>query len=142
VTLPTAGGGTVRLGPASGAHLVLFFDTWETEITDLRAHLLALNRYQAVARQKGLPPLVAIDEAGVEASPQALSRFLHSLPRPLSYPVAIDRTGTVADGYRVGDSPWLELVSHQGRFLFYEDLAAKSWPTVEQLVRRVRAARS
>ena len=141
VTLPTADGGSVRLGPGSGAHLVLFFDTWETEITDLRADLLALNRYQAVARQKGLPPLVAIDEAGVEASPQALPRFLGSLPRPLSYPVAIDRTGTVADGYRVQDSPWLELVSEKGRFLFYEDLAAKSWPTLKQLVRRVRASR-
>ena len=141
VMLPTAGGGSVRLGPGSGAHLVLFFDTWETEITDLRAHLLALNRYQAVARQTGLPPLVAIDEAGVEASPKALTRFLRSLPRPLSYPVAIDRTGTVADGYRVEDSPWLELVSEKGRFLFYEDLAAKSWPTVKQLVRRVRAGR-
>ena len=141
VTLPTAGGGSVRLGPGSGAHLVLFFDTWETEITDLRAHLLALNRYQAVARQTGLPPLVAIDEAGVEASPKALTRFLRSLPRPLSYPVAIDRTGTVADGYRVQDSPWLELVSAKGRFLFYEDLAAMSWPTPKQLVRRVRAGR-
>jgi protein SCO1/2 len=60
VTLPRAGGGSVRLGPGSGAHLVLFFDTWETEVTDLRAQLAALNRYQAVARREGLPPLVAI----------------------------------------------------------------------------------
>jgi cytochrome oxidase Cu insertion factor (SCO1/SenC/PrrC family) len=140
VALPRAGGGRVRLGPGSGAHLVLFFDTWETEVTDLRAQLVALERYQALARQKGLPALVAIDEAGVEASPRALPRFLHSLPHPLSYPVAVDRTGTVADGYRVQDSPWLELVSGKGRFLFYEDLAAKGWPTTKQLVAQVRAA--
>lgn len=141
VALPRAGGGTVRLGPGSGAHLVLFFDTWETEITDLRAQLEALNRYQAVARRRGLPPLLAIDEAGVEASPQALTRFLHSLPNPLAYPVAADRTGGVADGFRVEDSPWLELVSDKGRFLFYEDLA-EGWPTLKQLLTRVHAAQT
>jgi cytochrome oxidase Cu insertion factor (SCO1/SenC/PrrC family) len=141
VTLPRAGGGSVRLGPGSGAHLVLFFDSWETEVTDLRGRLEALNRYQAVAGRKGLPSLVAIDEAGVEASPQALPRFLRTLPHPLSYPVAIDRDGTVADGYRVQDSPWLELVSGKGRFLFYEDLAARGWPTLEQLLGRIKAAR-
>ena len=62
VMLPRAGGGSVRLGRGSGAHLVLFFDTWETEVTDLSKQLEALNRYQATAKRKGLPPLVAIDE--------------------------------------------------------------------------------
>lgn len=142
VTLPREGGGSVRLGPGSGAHLVLFFNTWETEVTDLGNQLEALNRYQAAARQKGLPPLVAIDEAGVEASPQALSQFLRGLPHPLSYPIGIDRSGTVADGYGVQDSPWLELVSGKGRVLFYEDLAVKGWPTLKQLLARVRAAQT
>ena len=140
VTLPREGGGSVRLGPGSGPHLVLFFDTWETEVTDLSKQLEALNRYQATARQKGLPPLVAIDEAGVEASPQALPRFLHALPHPLSYPVAVDHSCTVADCDRVQDSPWLELVSPSGRFLFYEDLAVKGWPTLPELLGRVHAA--
>jgi cytochrome oxidase Cu insertion factor (SCO1/SenC/PrrC family) len=142
VTLPRAGGGSIRLGPGSGAHLVLFFDTWETEVTNLGAQLVALNRYQAVAMREGLPPLVAVDEAGVEASPQALPRFLHSLPHPLSYPVAIDHSGSVADGYRVQDSPWLELVSKKGRFLFYEDLAAKGWPSLKRLLAQVKTAQT
>ena len=140
VTLPRAGGGTVRLGRGSGPHLVLFFDTWEREVSDLSAQLLALNRYQAAAKREGLPPLVAIDEAGVEASPAALPRFLHHLPRPLSYPVAIDENGSVADGYRVQDSPWLALVSRSGEFLFYEDLAVKGWPKLAGLLRQVRVA--
>jgi cytochrome oxidase Cu insertion factor (SCO1/SenC/PrrC family) len=140
VTLPLARGGTVRLGPGSGAHLVLFFDSWETEVTDLSAQLEALNRYQAVAKGKSLPRLVAIDEGGVEASPQALPRFLHSLPHRLSYPVAVDHSGAVADGYRVQDSPWLELVSDKGRFLFYEDLAVKGWPRLHTLLATVTAA--
>ncbi len=140
VTLPRAGSGTVRLGPGSGPHLVLFFDSWETEVTDLSKQLEALNRYQSTAERNGLPPLVAIDEAGVEASPQALSRFLRSLPHPLSYPIAVDHNGSVADGYRVQDSPWLELISAKGRFLFYEDLAVKDWPRLHQLLATVTAA--
>ncbi len=140
VTLPRAGGGRVRLGPGSGAHLVLFFDSWETEVTDLRAQLEALDRYQAAATRKGLPPLVAIDEGGVEASPQALPRLLHSLPHRLSYPIAVDHSGAVADGYRVQDSPWLELVSDKGHFLFYEDLAVKGWPKLQKLLATVTAA--
>jgi hypothetical protein len=140
VTLPRAAGGTVRLGPGSGPRLVLFFDTWETEVSDLSAQLQALNRYQAVAKSKGLPPLIAIDEGKVERSPGALSSFLRSLPHPLTFPVAVDRTGRVADGYRVQDSPWLELVSGSGRFLYYEDVAVKGWPTLPQLLRKVHAA--
>lgn len=140
VTLQRAGGGTMHLGPGSGPHLVLFFDTWETEITDLTAQLEALNHYQAAAKRKGLPTLVAIDEAGVEASSQSLPRFLRRLPHPISYPVAIDRNGTVADGYRVQDSPWLELISGSGKFRFYRDLAVKGWPTLPWLVKAVRAA--
>jgi cytochrome oxidase Cu insertion factor (SCO1/SenC/PrrC family) len=139
VTLPRVGGGSVRLGPGSGPHLVLFFDTWETEVADLSAQLQALNDYQAAAKQAGLPPLVAIDEGKVEASPQALPRLLGSLPRPLTYPVAVDASGRVADGYRVQDSPWLELVSGKGRFLFYQDLA-DGWPTLPQLLAKVQAA--
>jgi cytochrome oxidase Cu insertion factor (SCO1/SenC/PrrC family) len=142
VTLPRAGGGSVRLGPGTGAHLVLFFDTWETEVTDLSAQLVALNRYQAVAERRGLPRLVAIDEAGVEASPEALPRFLRRLPHPLSYPVGIDETGGLADGFRVQDSPWLELVSGSGKFLFYEDLAVKGWPKLSWLLRQVRVAQT
>lgn len=139
VTLPRAGGGGIRLGPGSGPHLIVFFDTWEAEVADLRAQLQALNAYQAAAKKEGLPPLVAIDEGKVEASPQALPHLLRSLSHPLTYPVAVDASGRVADGYRVQDSPWLELVSGSGRFLFYQDLA-EGWPTLPQLLAKVHAA--
>jgi hypothetical protein len=139
VTLPRAGGGVVRLGPGSGPHLVLFFDTWETEVADLNAQLQALNGYQAAAKKQGLPPLVAVDEGKVEASPQALPKLLGSLPHPVTYPVGVDDSGRVADGYRVQDSPWLTLVSGSGRFLFYQDLA-EGWPSQKQLLAKVHAA--
>jgi cytochrome oxidase Cu insertion factor (SCO1/SenC/PrrC family) len=141
VVLPRAvGGGSVRLGPGSGPHLVLFFDTWASELFNLDSELDALNRYQAAAARDGLPPLVAVDEAGIEPSAQALPHFLRGLPKPLSFPVAVDDSGRVADGYRVQDSPWLTLVSGSGRFLFYYDVSVKGWPTLPQLLARVRAA--
>jgi cytochrome oxidase Cu insertion factor (SCO1/SenC/PrrC family) len=117
VALPRASGGEVGLGPGSGPHLLLFFDTWETEVADLSAQLQALDDYPEAAKTAGLPPLVAIDEAKVEASPAALPRFLRSLPHPLSYPVAVDATGRVADGDRGQDSPRLTLVCGSGRVL-------------------------
>jgi cytochrome oxidase Cu insertion factor (SCO1/SenC/PrrC family) len=39
VALPRSDGGTVRFGPGSGPHLVLFFDTWDTEVTALAKQL-------------------------------------------------------------------------------------------------------
>jgi cytochrome oxidase Cu insertion factor (SCO1/SenC/PrrC family) len=139
-TLPRAGGGTVALGPGSGPHLLLFFDTWASELFDLRTEIDALNRYQAEAARDGLPPLVAVDEGGVEASPQALPRLLRSLSKPLSFPVAVDNSGRVADGYRIQDSPWLTLVSGSGRFLFYYDVSVKGWLTLPQLLAKVHTA--
>jgi protein SCO1/2 len=140
VRLPRAGGGTVRLGPGPAPRLYLFFDTWVAETTDLGAQLQVLNRYQAVAEARGLPLLTAVDEGTVEPSPAALPRLLRKLPHPLSFPVAVDRTGQVADGYQVQDEPWLALVSGKGRFLWYYDVSALGWPGTNALVRHVRAA--
>jgi cytochrome oxidase Cu insertion factor (SCO1/SenC/PrrC family) len=139
VALPRVDGGSVRLGPGSGPHVVLFFDTWETEVSDLRAQLQALNTYQATAKKDSLPPLVAIDEGKVEPSPAALPRMLRSLPNRITYPVAVDASGRVADGYRVQDSPWLEVVSGSGQILYFRDLAV-GWLTQPQLLAKVRAA--
>lgn len=140
VTLPRVGGGTIRLGPGTGSRLVLFFDTWDKEVLNMRSGLESLNRYAATSAKLKLPPLAAIDEATVEPSPRSLSRLLRGLPRPLVYPVAVDPSGRVADGYRVQDSPWLTLVSPSGRFLFYYDVSAKGWPTLGWLRNRIRAA--
>jgi cytochrome oxidase Cu insertion factor (SCO1/SenC/PrrC family) len=139
VALPRAGGGgTVRFGPGSGPHLVLFFDTWDSEVTDVAKQLEGLNGYAVYARRHGLPPLVAVDEDKVEPAPGSLTRFLHGLPHPLGYPVVVDRSGTFADGYRVQDSPYLELVSASGRIVLQRDIAVKGWPTLSALFAQAR----
>ena len=138
VALPRSDGGTVRFGPGSGPHLVLFFDTWDTEVTALAKQLEALNGYAAAARRHGLPHLVAVDEDKVEPSPGALAAFLHGLPHPLRYPVVVDKSGTFADGYRVQDSPYLELVSGAGGIVLQRDIAVKGWPSLQTLLAQAR----
>ena len=125
VALPSATSDTqVVLGPGS-PHLVLFFATWLSEVSDLKSELIDGNAYAAAARKAGnghgLPPLVAVDETVVEPSAQAVRTYLSGLGTPLSYPVALDTTGRVADGYSVQDQPWLALVSASGKIIWSHD---------------------
>lgn len=80
-----------------------------------------MNQYQILAHERKWPFLVAIDEAPTEPSPKALPGFLGSLASPLTYPVAIDSTGQVADGYQVKNQPWLALTSTSGKILWSHD---------------------
>lgn len=112
--------GSVTLGPGR-AHLVLFFATWLAETSDLSARLTALNQYARAARRGKLPQLVAVDEAATEPSPGAARAFLAHLGRPLSYPVALDTTGRLADGYGVQDQPWFVLASASGKIIWKHD---------------------
>jgi len=135
VTLPGIPAGSVRLAPGQ-PHLVLFFATWLTETSDLRAELLALNQYEGAAREGGLAPLVAVDEAVTEPSAHAASAYLARLGQPLNYPVGIDATGRLADGYGVQDQPWLVLTSASGKILWSHD----GWLPVGSLEAAVRGA--
>lgn len=138
-SLPRAGGGTVSLGPGR-ARLLLFFATWNAG--NLSDRLDALDAYQQAADAQGLPALAAIDEGSVEPSETALPGLLHPLPKPLSYPVAIDQTGRPADGYGVQDLPWFVLVSASGKIVWAWDVATQGWPSAGSLASYVRAALS
>jgi cytochrome oxidase Cu insertion factor (SCO1/SenC/PrrC family)/thiol-disulfide isomerase/thioredoxin len=140
VTLPRVGGGSVQLGPGAKPRLILFFDTWDSEVTGLARELEALDAYAKSAGREGLPALTAVDEASVEPSSAALPRLLRSLPHPLSYPIAIDSSGRLADGYRVQDEPYLELISPSGGFLWYHDVSTGGWLTRAALVSQIHAA--
>jgi cytochrome oxidase Cu insertion factor (SCO1/SenC/PrrC family)/thiol-disulfide isomerase/thioredoxin len=141
-TLARAGGGSLALGPGHGAHLYLWFATWDQEVTNLRGKLRALSAYASSATAHQLPPLTAVDEASVEPSPAALATFLAHLGARLPYRVAVDTTGRVADGYGVQDEPWMVLVSGSGKVRWYDDLSTNGWLTVPALEHEVRAALS
>jgi cytochrome c biogenesis protein CcmG/thiol:disulfide interchange protein DsbE len=133
-----AGGGVVRLGPGR-PRLVLFFATWDRQITGLTGGLENLKRYQALAIKHGLPQLTSIDEGSVEPR-GALSAFMESLPSPLNYPVAIDTSGRLADGYEVDGQPWLMVLNSTGQIAFYYSVAALGWPTTAKLEHLVKIA--
>jgi cytochrome oxidase Cu insertion factor (SCO1/SenC/PrrC family) len=122
---PAAGGtgsaaaATVTLGPGK-ARLVAFFATWLTETSDLSTELTGLNAYAKDAASKHLPALTAVDEAVTEPSDTAVNSYLHQLGS-LSYPVALDETGRLADGYGVQDQPWLVLVNAAGKITWQHD---------------------
>jgi cytochrome oxidase Cu insertion factor (SCO1/SenC/PrrC family)/thiol-disulfide isomerase/thioredoxin len=137
-----AGGGELTLGPGHAPRLYLFFATWDREVTDLAGALGALDGYQSSAAAAGLPKLTAVDEASVEPSARALPDFLSKLPHPLSYPVAIDQTGRLADGYGVQDEPWFVLTAPSGRILWYHNASTSGWLSRQALVRLLRAALS
>jgi cytochrome oxidase Cu insertion factor (SCO1/SenC/PrrC family) len=136
VALPSAtSDAKVSLGPGS-PHLVLFFATWLSEVSDLKSELIDGNAYVATARKDGLPPLVAVDETVVEPSAQTVRTYLSGLGTPLNYPVALDTTGRVADGYNVQDQPWLALVSASGKIIWSHD----GWLSVPALTAAVQHA--
>jgi cytochrome oxidase Cu insertion factor (SCO1/SenC/PrrC family) len=134
VTLDGANGATVSLGPGK-PRLVMFFATWLTEVSNLKSELLTGNAYTAAARKQGLPPLVAVDETVTEPSAQAVRSYLSGLGAPLAYPVALDTTGRIADGYGVQDQPWLVLVSASGKILWSHD-GWLSLPALEAAAKR------
>ncbi|MGO9899398.1 MAG: redoxin domain-containing protein [Solirubrobacteraceae bacterium] len=140
VTVPRAGGGRVPLGPRAAPRLYLFFATWDREVTSLAGELETLNRYQSAAAAGALPSLTAIDEGSVEPSPRALATFLHTLSRPLSYPVGIDASGRVADGYGVTGQPYFVLTSASGQIRWYSPIYAPNWLTIKALESAVRNA--
>jgi cytochrome oxidase Cu insertion factor (SCO1/SenC/PrrC family) len=128
--------GSVTLGPGQ-SHLVVFFATWLSETSGLSAELTGLNGYAQSARQSGLPPLVAVDEAVSEPAPSTARTFLQHLPQPLSYPVAVDTTGRLADGYGVQDQPWFALTNSSGKIIWSHD----GWLPVSALVAAAAKAR-
>ena len=133
--LPAVPGGSVILGPGR-PHLLVFFATWLTETSDLRAELTALSRYARAERRGNLPQLIAVDEAATEPSPGAARAYLKKLGRPLGYPVALDTTGRLADGYGAQDQPWYVLTSASGRIVWRHD----GWLPVPAVIAAARKA--
>jgi cytochrome oxidase Cu insertion factor (SCO1/SenC/PrrC family) len=135
-TLPALPTGSLTLGPGK-PRLVVFFATWLAETSDLRAQLVGLSQYaRATAPAAGFPSLVAVDEAVTEPSLATVRSYLASIGRSLDYPVALDTTGRLADGYGVQDQPWYVLTSSTGKIIWKHD----GWLPVSELTAAVRAA--
>jgi cytochrome oxidase Cu insertion factor (SCO1/SenC/PrrC family) len=127
-TLPGDPSGSVTLGPGR-PRLTVFFATWLTETSDLQSELVALNSYVRDAQPGKLPGLTAVDETVIEPGVDTVRRYLAELGQPLLYPVGLDETGRVADGYGVQDQPWFVLTSASGKIVWSHD----GWLPVQAL---------
>ncbi len=145
-TLAKVGGGTVTVGTGK-PHLYLFFTTWDQQSTTIKAHLELLNTYAREAKRLGLPPVTAIDEAAVEPSPAALPAFLKGMH--LDYPVAIDQTGQLADGYGIEGEPWFVLgvpsaantaADPTADTPWSQEVYTQGWPSLKTLETSIPAA--
>ena len=134
-TVPALPSGSVTLGPGK-ARLTVFFATWLAQTSDLTSELTSLNQYVQAARADNLPGLVAVDEEASEPSLSAVTSYLAGLHGSLSYPVALDETGRLADGYGVQDQPWLVLTSASGTVLWKHD----GWLPPAQLITAIQSA--
>jgi cytochrome oxidase Cu insertion factor (SCO1/SenC/PrrC family) len=136
VTLPAADGeGTVALGPGK-ARVVAFFATWLDETSDLTAEMATLNAYAKAAAGKGLPALTAVDETVTEPSVATVTSYVRQLGT-LDYPVALDESGRLADGYEVQDQPWLEVLNSSGKIIWQHD----GWVSLAALDKAAAAAK-
>jgi hypothetical protein len=120
ITVPSAtGSGSVALG-GKKARVVVFFNTWLDYVSDLKGELTSLNAYAKEESADHLPPVTAVDETTTEPSDQAVTSYLKSVGT-LDYPVALDKTGRVADGFGVQDQPWLAVVNSAGKITWQHD---------------------
>src|SRR5262249_60818602 len=86
-------------------------------------------------RHGGRPGRVAVDEAPTEPPPGAAAAYVKGLGKPLGYPIAVDATGRLADGYGVADQPWFVLVSASGKIVWKHD-GWLSLPALEAAARK------
>jgi len=117
------------------AHLLVFFASWLSSSTDLRARLGILERYAAAARQHGWPSPIAVDELPTEPSSVRAREVLPRLAGRLSVPLIEDTQGRLGDGYGVQDLPWFVLTAPTGRALWRHD----GWLSLGALQAQVQA---
>jgi cytochrome oxidase Cu insertion factor (SCO1/SenC/PrrC family) len=137
-TFPVAAGTpktAVEIGPGH-PHLIVFLASWLTELSDLKAGIAALNDYQRMALQKGLPSLVAVDLTTTEPQHGSLARTLQALGAQPRFPIVLDQNGAIADGYGAQDAPWFSLTGRNGTPVWQHD----GWLTVAALEKAVTKA--
>ncbi len=118
---PSGEQGTVTMGPGK-PQLSVFFASW---VSNAKQDLTALSAY---ASAPGSPQVIGVDVATTEPSNSAAQHLLQTMP-PLSFPVGIDKTGEVADGYNVTDLMWLTLTDGKGHIIWQHD----GWLPVQSL---------
>lgn len=131
VSLPplVQGKPNVQFG-AGNPRVLVFFATWDPTAKE---QLEALNAYESWAQAHGGPLLVGVDEGETEPS-QAVARTRLS-GADLSYPIAFDAHGYLADAYDVQNLAWADVVGSDGSVLAHYN----GWVPTQSLIEKVKS---
>ncbi len=146
-TVPAAnGGGYVSLGPGQpGEQDQARGCTCSSRPGTRRSPASAASSTRSTRTSRPRPPPACpasprSTRAASSRRPSALPNFLAALTHPLSYPVGIDGSGQVADGYGVQGEPWFVLASPSGKAIWTWEVSTSGWLSTASLDRHMRAA--
>lgn len=103
----------IPVGPGK-PQLLAFFASW---VPTIKQDLLDLNTY---AKTPNHPDIIGIDVGSTEPNLASMLPILHQVGT-LQYPMALDKSGNVADTYKVQDLPWLALTNGKGSIIWSHD---------------------
>lgn len=106
-------------GAGAPAHLIVYFASWLGSPAALAKRLAPLDAYGALARRRGWPAPVAVDELPTEPSAAGARGIAMRLTTGLEAPILEDASGRLADGAHVEDLPWYVLTSPAGKLVVW-----------------------
>ncbi len=121
-TLDRPSGSRVRLRDFRGK--IVFLNFWATWCIPCRAEMPAMERLYQDLHGKGLVVLAV----NFQDDPEAVRSFREELR--LTFPMALDRTGTAASAYRVRGLPASFILDREGRIVA-RSLGAGAWDSHE-----------
>ncbi|QQE77714.1 SCO family protein [Alicyclobacillus sp. SO9] len=113
----------------SKPQLIVFFASF---VPNIRQKLLELNQF---ASQPGHPQVIAIDVGTIEPGMGDVNKLISGLPK-LHFPVAVDKTGQVADAFHAQDLTWFSLTNGSGHIVWHHD----AWLKMTSLGQDIRKA--
>lgn len=105
--------GSVIIGQGKPT-LVAFFASWAPNAK------IGLEQLDAYSKQPGAPKVIGVDVETTEPNQSWFLNWEKGVHTP-DIPIAIDKTGEVADGFKIADLMWISLVNANGKIVWSND---------------------
>lgn len=128
--MPGGASGSVTVGSGTPVRLIDFFATWCPDCQEEMPTLARLQEWHG--SHPAFPQVVGVDLRMSQSSTSQVVAYANKLH--LSFPIALDDHGNVADSYGVSGIPTQVLVSSAGNILWYHE-GLISWTDLMQQIR-------